>query len=321
MFARWLIAGVLAFGAAQAGVAAPPAVSAEAAPGELTAAAANDLAALIGPEAPPPEQIRAGLDAIFARFAAERPKLAKAMPAALAQAAHLARTAEHPATRAAMGDLAREALEAAIVAAGMDPAADPVASAWAKADPGVREMDKLHLTRADDDAFRRIAAKAGYSGTFDVAGFWDESAPKQGNRMLPARMNAWAAGVEAAWPKLDPAERTRVVEVLDRKDVPSTKLLKKVIGTGDIVGWLTATDMTLTKAERAASPDLVGFMDKGAFAGPLAPTLVARAAASRGGGGVGIGGAATQLMRLNNWSAMTGEMSSWESYRYMTQGY
>lgn len=320
MVRRWMIAAALGLGLAQAGFAAAP----DAGTQTLSAAAVADLAALIGPEAPPPDQMQSDLDAVFARFAAQRPKLARTMPATLAQAAHLARTAEHPATRAAMADLTREALDAAIAAAGLDLAADPVAAAWARSDPDLRDMDKLRMTRADADAFDRIAAKAGYRGTFDVAGFWDSAGKKQGNRMLPARMNAWAAGVEAAWPDLSAAERKRVVEVLDRKDVPSTKLLKKVIGTGEVVGWLTATDMRLTKAERAASPDLVAFMDKGAFAGPLAPTLVARAvAASRGGsgGGGGMGAAATQLMRLNNWSAMTGEMTSWESYRYMTQGY
>ena len=50
-------------------------------------------------------------------------------------------------------------------------------------------------------------------------------------------------------------------------------------------------------------------------------TLSVLSGPHRLGVGAGVGEAADQLMRLNNWSAMTGEMHSWDAYRYMTQGY
>lgn len=317
MTSRFLLPVAVAMGLAQPAAAqslSPDALH------ELTGAAASDLATLIGPAAPSHDEIQAALDTMFEKLAVTRPDLTTKMPKTLRQAAHLAVSAEHPATRAAMNDLTREVLDEALGESGMDASADPTVAAWERADPCLRDSDKLHLTRSDEAAFARIAEKAGYESKFSPASFWDESEEVRGNRVLPARMNAWVAGLEAAWPKLSEAERTRAVEILDREDIPSSKLLTKVIGTGDVIGWLGGTRIKFSEAEEAASPELVSFMKDGAFAGPLYETLLARAAGGVQGGG-GMGASATQLMRLNNWSAMTGEMSSWESYRYMTQGY
>lgn len=288
-------------------------------------AAADDLAALLSDRGRFPEAagvdaaaFRTSIEAAIARLAEAHPELTPALPQTLAQAAHLALTAEHPASRATMVDMTRDVLGAVVDLGGTDPAAEAVTAAWALADPVVQSAEQQQLTAADVAGFDRLQQRAGHAGTISAQEFWTRNAGDGAMLMFPARLNAWAAGVEAAWTGLDADQQLRAARVLEVEAVPDPALLEPVIGTADMIGWLAGTDVPLTPAEQAGAPDLLRFMQSGAFAGALAPALAARAMA--GAAMATPSPAAGQLMRLNNWSAMTGESSSWESYRYMTQG-
>lgn len=308
----------------------------------LAAQAGAAIARLIGPAGPNPDQAPAGargagaapsvdsgearlgqaLAVLFDRLARARPDMIPAMPRAIAQGARLALTAEHPATRAMMEDFTREAVAEAVQIAGMDARTHPVLASWNQADPVLRRDGALELTARDEAAFARLAGRAGYGPTLKPEAFWDAKAEASQDRVQPARMNAWAAGAEAAWDRLDPGQRRLAASVLDVEAMPPASLIRAVTGTDDLPGWLGGIAIPLTKAEAAANPELARFLRKGAFAGPLAELLAARSmAGSVGQGAPGFAGGATQLQRLNNWSAMTGEMHSWESYRYSTQGW
>lgn len=302
---------------AQAALAQQPAAE----PAALSRAAAADLAAIIsagpGPDARP-DRIEAALDTLFAELGKSSPDMAQRLPAALAQGAHLARNAERPATRQVMSDLAREMVAEAVRLAGMDAGTEPITRIWADADPVVRAEGPLVMTVSDVTAFQKVMDRAGYKGALSAEAFWDSKSDLPGDRVLPARLGAWAAGAEAAWDELDAGQRRRVAEVLDEPSIPPTEVIEAVTGSSDMIGWLAAVDLALGESDRAASPELVAFLDGGAFAGPLAPLLGAGAPAPMAVPG---GSAADQLSRLNNWSASTGEMSSWDSYRAMTQGW
>lgn len=285
----------------------------------------DDLLALAAPEgAPDRAAARAELAALDDALA-QRDRTLTPLPAALAQGAALARRAEHPASRAVMADLTRDMLITAMTETGADPAASgTLLAAWDHRDPMLAELVPGQGLTADDlEAGRRLAARDPAHEGISVQSFWDQESDEPVNRVLPTRMDAWTEGVLAAWDRLDADQRRQAVEILDNSAVPPPALLKEVLGTNDILGWLGAVDVTLTADEKAASPELLAYMQSGAFAGPVRPMLVARAEAraASGGGGDVIGAMTDQLMRLNNWSAMTGEMHSWESYRYMTQGY
>lgn len=281
----------------------------------------DDLLALTdGAEAPGRAAARAELAALDAALGGMDPTL-QPLPAALAQGAALARRAAHPASRAVFADLTRDMLATALRETGAEDAG--LLAAWTRRDPMLAELVPGQGLSADDlEAGRRLAALDPETGRVTVQAFWDAQADEPVNRVLPTRMDAWTAGVLAAWDRLDPAARGLAVGVLDHSAVPPPALLEAVIGTADVLGWLGAVDVPLTPAERAASPELVAYMQAGAFAGPVRPLLEALAEAMvAAGAGAGAGEAADQLMRLNTWSAMTGEMHSWDAYRYMTQGY
>ncbi|WP_157115348.1 hypothetical protein [Paracoccus contaminans] len=306
----------------------------------LAAQAGAAIARLIGSAEPYPAEGAAGapgpapspqggetrlgqvMAVLFDRLAATRPDMVPAMPRAIAQGARLALSAEHPATRAMMEDFTREAVAEAIQIAGMDASTHPVLASWDQADPVLRRDGALELTARDEAAFARLAKRAGYRPTLKPAAFWDATEEASQDRVQPARMNAWAAGAEAAWDRLNPSQRRLAASVLDVEAMPPAALIRAVTGTEDLPGWLGGIAIPLTKAEAAANPELARFLRKGAFAGPLAELLTARSmAGSAAPGAPGLTGGATQLQRLNNWSAMTGEMHSWESYRYSTQGW
>lgn len=272
-----------------------------------------------------PAVIEADMARLIAGYAAE-PLLAEKAPPAFVQAARLAREATIPASRGVMYDLARDILLTAQILSGKGPDDFAPLRLWAQADPFRAALGPgLGLADSDIAGFERMKAldaQAGLGALGDepaarqVARAWDAQAAQPVNRVLPTRLQAWADGVEAAWPHLDAKERALVLGALTRPEMPAATVLEKVIGTHDVIGWLAAVNVPLTPAEREASPELVHFMQMGAFAGPLkAPLMeIARLRAAQGA-------AASQLMRLNNWGVMTGEMHSWESYRYMTEGH
>lgn len=278
-----------------------------------------------------PAAIEADMARLIASYGAE-PLLAEKAPAAFVQAARLAHGAASPASRGVMYDLARDILLTAQILSGEGPDDFAPLRLWAQADPfRATLVPGLGLADSDIAGFARMQALDAQAGSGvlpddpaagQVARAWDAQADQPANRVLPTRLQAWADGVEAAWPRLDAGERAQVLGVLTRAEIPPATVLEKVIGTRDVVGWLAAVEVPLTPSERKASPELVHFMQMGAFAGPLkAPLMeIARLRAARGTAG-GAGAAAGQLMRLNNWGVMTGEMHSWESFRYMTEGH
>ncbi|MBC7163284.1 MAG: hypothetical protein H5U26_14435 [Immundisolibacter sp.] len=277
-----------------------------------------------------PAAIEADMARLIAGYAAE-PLLAEKAPPAFVQAARLAREAASPASRGVMYDLARDILLTAQILSGKDPDDFAPLRLWAQADPfRAALVPGLGLADSDIAGFERMRALDAQAGlgvlgnepaAGQVARAWDAQADQPVNRVLPTRLQAWADGVEAAWPRLDAEERAQVLGALTNPRIPPAALLEKVIGTRDVIGWLAAIDVPLTPAEREASPELVHFMQMGAFAGPLkAPLMEIALLRAAQGAAAGAGAAADQLMRLNNWGAMTGEMHSWESYRHMTEG-
>ncbi|MEA3221486.1 hypothetical protein [Immundisolibacter sp.] len=332
-----LLSGALLSALLTGGVCAAPADPALWAP--RMADAWRQMLASAQPATGKPAPIPSGADAavieadmarLIAGFAAD-PLLAEKAPPAFVQAARLAREAESPASRGVMYDLARIILLTAQLMSGQAPDDFVPLRLWAQADPfraalvpgqGLADSDIAGFAR-----MKALDAQAGLNVLGDepapgqVARFWEAQANQPVNRVLPTRLQAWAAGVEAAWPRLDANERAHVLGALTNPRIPPAALLEKVIGTRDVIGWLAAIDVPLTPAEREASPELVHFMQMGAFAGPLkAPLMEIALLRAAQGAAAGAGAAADQLMRLNNWGAMTGEMHSWESYRHMTEG-
>lgn len=284
----------------------------------------DDLLALSGGDADSGRTAARDALAALDRALADKDANLQPLPAALAQGAALARRAEHPASRAVFADLTRDMLATAVRESGPAAPAAPLLAAWDRRDPGVADLvPGQSLTQGDLDAGQRLAALMPEQKGISVRTFWDSQADEPVNRVLPTRMDAWTAGTVAAWDKLDPAQRWLAVGVLDNAEVPPAELLQAVIGTSDVLGWLGAVDVPMTDQERAASPELLAYMQAGAFAGPVGPPLEARAAAiaAQGIAGDVAGDMANQMMRLNNWSAMTGETHSWDAYRYSTQGY
>ncbi|SMO45720.1 hypothetical protein [Paracoccus laeviglucosivorans] len=274
-----------------------------------------------------PDVIRADMQRLVEAYAPE-PLLAEKAPAAFVQAAELAHQGSVPATRGAMYDLARDILLTAAILADQPPESYAPLKLWAEVDPFRADLvPGLGLAESDVQAVDRLRAlddggvlPSGPARDVAMAA-WDKQADQPMNRVLPTRLEAWASGVETAWPDLTPPERETALGVLTRPEIPPAALLEKVIGTEDVIHWLAAVDLPMSKAEREASPELIHFMEMGAFAGPLKAPLMEIAKARASGSTAGMGAAANQLMRLNNWGAMTGEMHSWDSYRYMTQGW
>lgn len=280
--------------------------------------------AMMGPVAQgaDPAQVEADMARLVAGFAAQ-PLLAEKAPPAFVQAAELAHRGSVPATRGAMYDLARDILLTGASMSGQGNDSFAPLALWDRADPFRADLAPgLGLAASDIAALDRLRAldpdalPDGSAETL-VMQHWAEQADAPVNRILPTRLQAWADGAESAWPDLDAAEREAAVAALFRPEIPPAGMLEKVIGTGDVIHWLAAVDLPMTSAERDASPELIHFMEMGAFAGPLKQPLMEIARARASGGGA----AANQLMRLNNWGAMYGEMHSWRSYRYMTQGF
>lgn len=282
-------------------------------------------------EALDPDVVETDMQRLIAAFQQE-PLLAEKGPPAFVQAVELAQHGSIPATRGAMYDLSRDILMTAATMSG-----DPIDSfipleVWNDADPFHADLTLgLGLAASDIAAMDRLKALGAQSGSQVIPAasseqlvmeVWHRQEDEPVNNVLPTRLQAWADGVEAAWPNLNDKEREAALGALFQPEIPPQSVLTKVLGTKDVVHWLAAVDLPMSESERQESDELVHFMEMGAFAGPLKQPLIeiAQMRAAQGSA-AGLGAAATQLMRLNNWSAMTGEMHSWESYRYMTQGY
>ncbi|RMC34932.1 hypothetical protein [Paracoccus alkanivorans] len=277
------------------------------------------------------DAVGADMRRLIAAFGQE-PLLAEKGPPAFVQAVELAQHGSVSATRGAMYDLARDILLTAAKMSGQPADSFIPLDIWSDVDPFHAELTLgLGLAASDIAAMDKLKALEAQSGLQVIPAApseelvmkaWRQQEDEPVNNVLPTRLQAWADGVEAAWPELNDGEREAALGALFRSEVPSQSLLRKVLGTEDIVHWLAGVDLPMSETERQQSRELVHFMEMGAFAGPLKQPLIeiAQMRAAQGSA-AGLGAAATQLMRLNNWSAMTGEMHSWESYRYMTQGY
>ncbi|MFI0397141.1 hypothetical protein [Paracoccus jiaweipingae] len=255
---------------------------------------------------------------------ADRPDLQTRLPAAIAQGAGLASGAERPASRALAHDLLRDMLWTLADMAGDGPQ-EPLVAAWQQADPMRAELvPGSGLAESDVAGYVRLKKLAGQpADPGPLMAYWAAQADKPVNRVLPTRLAAWAEGVTAAWDRLTPAERDLATGVVENDAPPPAALVRKITGSPEMMFWIAAVDLPVSAAERQASPDLLKFTASGVFAGPMLEPLAALMAQGNNGaaGMAALGAATNQLMRLNNWSAMTGEMHSWESYRYMTQGY
>lgn len=266
-------------------------------------------------------QIRDMIDAL-----GDRPDLQARLPAAIEQGAHLVISAEYMATRAMVYDLLRDMVWTLADHSVGDADAAPLVVAWSQADPiRLPFQPGTGLAESDISAYARLRALGGKdTDPAPLIAYWQEQADHPINRILPSHLSAWVDGLEAVWGDLTDAERAIAVAIADEEteDLPTAGVVRKVTHSDDFIMWLAAIDLPLTDAERKASPDLLHYANAGAFAGPLLKPLTEIAALGSGSvGGNPLAGATNQLMRLNNWSAMTGEMHSWESYRYMTQGY
>ena len=287
------------------------------------------LVMLLGDEAGPKEQITPDMQRLIEAFA-DDPLLAEKAPEAFIQAAELARTAENPATRGVAYDLARVVLETAAKHSDAPPGDFAPLAAWQKIDPTLADTTDLILARSDAEAMGRLAAldpelaaQILPESPEDLAlDYWEEQDASPTNRVLPSRLNAWVAGVEGAWPDLSPDERKQAMSILTQDQAPSDAVLQKVIGTRDVIFWLASMDVPMTDSERAGSPELVHFIDMGAFAGPLRAPIESMILSADAPGAAAINAETeNQLMRLNNWSASEQEMHSWKAYRYSTEGY
>lgn len=241
------------------------------------------------------------------------------IPRALGQAATLAVSAGHPATRALTRDLTFEIL----AAAGAD---DPIVAAWQKADPMLGQIGTgLGMAQSDIDALAALRTLAGVDGdaAADATATWQALSDKPMELILPARLNAWAAGAEAAWPDLTEAERAAALDILAPEALPSPELAEKVTGSAQMIWWLAGMDLVLTEAEAEASPDLIDLTKDGAFAGPLGPPIADMLVAERAiADAYDPNGTIAKLRRLNDYASRNGgQMFTYEAQRYMEHGY
>lgn len=256
------------------------------------------------------------------------------VPKAFVQAATLARTASVPASRGIAYDVARDMLLSAVLAKGGKPEDFYVLRRWNEKDPHLRTLQPgIGLARSDIAAVERLRAldaRGGFraipanktSEQLVLAAWNAEREPV--NRMFPTRLQSWVDGIESNWSRLSPEEQRRGVSIFTDATVPSDAMTRKAFGADNFIYWLAAVDVPMSAAERAANKELRVLLGNGVFAGPMLKPLQAIAqqrAANARSGGRALDATTAQLMRLNNWGAATGEMSSWESYRYSTEGY
>ena len=112
------------------------------------------------------------------------------------------------------------------------------------------------------------------------------------------------------FPDMTEDERRIAAGILESSEVPAPEVMRKVTGTSDFLHWIAAVDVPMSEAEREASPELLKLLDMAAFAGALRQPLVEIADAQGAAGAMAANGAAVQMMRLNNWSAWTGDGNS-----------
>lgn len=90
------------------------------------------------------------------------------------------------------------------------------------------------------------------------------------NQQVMSRMNAWAAGVEAAWPNMNADERRAAVAVSTTPDIPAEDVVEKVTGTRDVIKWIAGMDLALDDEMRAQYPALVKYHEDGRTAEAMA---------------------------------------------------
>lgn len=258
-----------------------PALAAEARP--TPEALAEALAAAIYPEGAPAE-IRARILAdVRNEFRETDEAIRRGEPDYLAEAhsaALLARQAVHPATRAAFADLARQIWAHAV----FDASTNPILAIWNEKDPFVHVSGLgWGLARSDLEAAQRLRDRlaelrpdlvAPGDGAAKLLQGWAENEGQPLNQHFLVRMNAWVAGVEAAWPQMSAAQKLEAASVLHEDAVPSAETNAAVLGGEDLLGWLTAQRLAMTSVEREAHPELMEMLRAGAWAGGAATAVV-----------------------------------------------
>ena len=237
------------------------------------------------------EKLAGALEAARVDLALASQEEIEAFVPMIASMGRLARNAEHPATRAVMCDLHRQLVENLVA----DPATSASLALLEEANPLLQALD-LGVGLAASDvvaagALEALSASLPEDPTAagpppnDAALRIAEAfaAEKPGNQQFVARLDAWHAGLVAAWPSLSEDERRLAAGVATEPAVPPPDLVAKVTGAADLIDWLGGLDVALTDAERAAEPSLVTFLGEGHMTGGATQMILDRLAAQMTG--------------------------------------
>lgn len=302
---------------------AQPAFSAprDAAPQEMAAAFSAMLATDTGAE------IEGDMAQMVAAFQ-QRPEIANLAPAAFTQAARLAISAAHPASRGVFYDIARNIAETGAAMSGENAPDMGVIALWNQQDPMIHQIAPgVGISMRDVAAFDALRDLARRDGVLDrpdkpreiIEAFWRSHQDRAADLMIPGFLTGWSEGAIAAWPGLTPGERAQAVHVIDAGEAPTRATYQKITGTAHVIMWLGSVEIAMSPAEREHSPELIELMDMAAFAGPLRQPII-DSVQMQAIGGLGAQQTATeQLQRLNEWSAITGENGGWDAHRHMSQ--
>ncbi len=245
---------------------------------------------------------------------ADTPDDLVAMTPVLAEMALALGTGTYAATRGVIRDTLRQGFAAAFPATDALPErliadVDPL---WGVHGDGIGlsrldTMASLWLTMLDADP------QAGPAGvTLEMAAAEAHGAAKAvtyaaqpiANQQLMSRMNAWAEGVNEAWPRLTAAERTAATGAALRPEMPGRDVVLKVTGVESLPLWLAGLTLAFTEEERAAWPHLMTWLEQGGAAAPMAE-LLGRLS------GQGAGRSPAELMSSMNAMAMTRRLNTY----------
>lgn len=223
----------------------------------------------------PTQEIQIAAEAAAAIAAHPNPEIYEKVVPHLDALAQLAQSAQRPSTQVRAGELYRQLLVKLIPGRGLGlqllDAQNPM---LIPADPGigVTEADVIWTIK-----LQQLAAAPGEE--FNPAALEDNAAIRrraeihrrftletEGSRYFLISADAWGAGVEAVWGELNPQERQIAASVTTKPDIPDAEILRKVIGTDNLLDWVLGIDIGLSDEEKARYPDLTTFLASGALA-------------------------------------------------------
>lgn len=275
------------------------------------------MEAVLGVPIDGPDRETIGAEVAAAR-AAKPEHMAEFLPVIESMAA-LARGAEHPATRVVMEDLHRQLVENLFpdpdrtrVVAILDARNRLIAEIYMGVGLSQRDLsaaaylETLARDLPGDPTKPRVVPDEVRAVADRLRRVFAAETPA--NQQFIARLDAWAAGVLAAWPRLTPEQRRIVAQVTFVDELPPPDLIEAVTGSNDLLAWLGAMDLALSPAERAAHPELMAFLGRGKMTAGVTELLARRLA---GGAGIGGGtGGVTAMQNLNYellWDDLSGD--------------